>query len=89
VTPCAASLFAWRAGMVFTARSLELWADPMQAHARLAAHMREKQQAFLAATRAAGQAGMAGASLQAIAAAAFRPVHRRVSANARALRRKG
>ncbi len=77
---------AWQASLVFTARSLRLWADPGQAQARLTEHAMEKQRAFLEGMAAATRAGMAGASPQAVAAAALRPARRRLAANHRALK---
>jgi hypothetical protein len=83
--PFDAGLLAWRATLVFTSRSLELWAAPADAPARLAGFAAEKQQAFtagaLAAMRLAGQ----GATPDRILAAAVEPANRRVRANSRRL----
>ncbi|HYZ34106.1 MAG TPA: hypothetical protein VE684_17680 [Crenalkalicoccus sp.] len=88
MSPLALGLFAWEAGVVFTMRSLELWAEPAEAQARLAEYAMEKQQAFATAALKAGEAAMIGAAPAAVLSAAVAPVRRRVRANARALRRR-
>lgn len=87
--PAAYALFAWQAGWVFTLRSLQLTTDPAGASAALAEMVAEKQKAFADGAFAAGRAMLAGASPDAVAEAAMRPARRRVSANMRALNRKG
>lgn len=83
--PFTAAAFAWQVGMVFTLRSIELWAEPVRAQARLAEYALEKQRAFVAGAAKAGQAALAGAAPAAVMAAALAPARRRVRANARKL----
>ena len=87
--PAAYALFAWQAGWVFTLRSMQLTTDPAGAGAALAAMVAEKQKAFSDGAFAASRAMMAGARPDVVAEAALRPSLRRVSANMRALNRKG
>jgi hypothetical protein len=88
LNPFTFGLFSWQAGLVFTQRSLELWAEPAKAQARLTQYALEKQRAFARGMLAAGQAAATGATAQAIAMAALKPAHTRVRANARALSRR-
>lgn len=83
----ALGLFAWQAGWVFALRSAQLWSEPAGAAAALTAMAAEKQRAFAAGALAAGQAALRGAGPDAVAAAALRPVRRRVAANIRELSR--
>ncbi len=87
--PARWGLLAWQAGWVFTLRSLDLMARPDVAGAELARMAAEKQKAFADGWMAAGAAAMRGETPAAVMAAAARPVHRRVSANLRTLRRRG
>lgn len=88
MTPFAAAAFAWQAGMVFTLRSIELWAAPAQAQAHLTRYAIEKQRAFALGAVKAGQAALAGADPASVAAAALGPAQRRVKANVRSLSRR-
>ncbi|WP_149538865.1 hypothetical protein [Siccirubricoccus phaeus] len=85
MNPFAAAALAWQAGFVFTARSLQLWAEPASAQAMLLRYALEKQRAFEAGALAAGQAMLAGAAAPAVMAAAMAPAERRVRANLRRL----
>jgi hypothetical protein len=85
MNPFTAAAFAWQAGFVFTMRSVQLWTQPAQAQAQLAAYALEKQRAFSAGALAASRAMLAGAAAPAVMAAALRPAQRRVRANVRAL----
>ncbi|NKE44354.1 hypothetical protein HB662_06165 [Roseomonas frigidaquae] len=87
--PAAYALFAWQSGWVFALRSMQLTTDPVGASAALAEMVAEKQKAFTDGAFAAGRAVMQGARLDVVAEAALRPSRRRVSANMRALHRKG
>ena len=77
--------FAWQTGWVFALRSAELWTEPAKAQSRLARYALEKQKAFAIGAVRAGAAAMAGARLEAVAAAALAPSRTRVRANARKL----
>lgn len=85
LNPLGFGLFAWEAGCVFTLRSMQLWAEPAKAQARLTAYALEKQRAFAEGMAAAGRASLAGADAPAVMAAALAPAHRRVRANAKKL----
>ena len=81
-------LFAWRAGMVFTARSAELMMQaPHEASHALTGMALEKGRAFTEGWMAAGAVALRGADPSAVMAAAVRPSRRRVAANLRALKR--
>lgn len=87
--PFSWGLFAWRAGMVFTARSADLMLRaPHEAPQVLTGMALEKGRAFTEGWMAAGAAAMRGADPAAVMAAAVRPSRRRVSANLRALGRR-
>ncbi|ONG58021.1 hypothetical protein BKE38_03635 [Pseudoroseomonas deserti] len=73
------------AGFVFLAHSVQLWANPARAAARLTHLAAEKQKAFAEGAVKAGLAAARGAAPQAIAEAAVAPARRRVRANARKL----
>lgn len=85
LNPLGFGLFAWEAGCVFTLRSMQLWAEPAKAQEQLTAYALEKHRAFAEGMAAAGRAGLAGADVPAIMAAALTPARRRVRANARKL----
>ncbi|TCZ55955.1 hypothetical protein [Roseicella aquatilis] len=85
MNPFVAVTFAWQTAFVFTLRSMQLWTEPAEAQARLAAYALEKQKAFAAGAMAASQAALAGAAAPAVVAAALAPAQRRVRANARKL----
>jgi hypothetical protein len=85
LNPFTTATIAWQTALVFTLRSVQLWAEPAEAQTRLTAYAIEKQKAFTAGAMAAGQAVMCGAGAQAVFAAAMKPAHRRVQVNARRL----
>jgi hypothetical protein len=85
MNPFTTAMLAWQTSMVFTLRSMELWAEPTRAQAKLTEYAFEKQRAFAAGAVAASQAALAGHHPQAVVNAALRPAHRRVRANARKL----
>jgi hypothetical protein len=85
LNPFTAATFAWETSLVFTLRSMQLWAEPATAQTKLAGYVLEKQTAFTAGAMAAGQAAMRGAAAPAVLAAAMLPAHRRVRANAKKL----
>lgn len=87
--PFTYGLFAWQAGWVFTLRSAALWMEPAKAQAQLTRFALEKQKAFATGAIEAGTAAMAGATPEAVVAAALAPSHRRVRANARKLAKGG
>ena len=87
MNPFTTATLAWQTAFVFTLRSLQLWAEPAEASARLTAYALEKQKAFTAGAMAAGQAALAGAAAPKVIEAALAPAHRRVRANARKLMR--
>jgi hypothetical protein len=81
--------YAWfaEAGWVFTLHSAQLWANPTQVSARLAALAAEKHKAFGEGAMKASIAASRGASPDTIAKAAMAPVRRRVRANAKRLKK--
>lgn len=87
MNPFTAAAFAWQAGMVFTMRSAQMWADPAQAQAQLTGFALEKQRAFVQGAMAAQRATLAGASGTAVVAAALAPAQRRVRMNVHKLGR--
>ena len=80
-------VMAWQTGTVFTLRSMELWADPIQAGPRLLAHLAEKQRAMTRGAIGVTAAVSRGAFPLALLEAAMEPARRRVAANARGLAR--
>lgn len=87
LNPFLTATLAWQSAFVFTRRSMQLWTEPAQAQARLAAYALEKQKAFAIGALAAGQAALVGAGAPAVVAAALAPAQRRVRANAKTLLR--
>jgi len=83
MNPFDASVLAWRAALVFSTRTADLWAAPAEAPAKLAEYAMEKQRAFTAGAIAATRLSLTGASAAAIAAAALAPAALRVRANSR------
>lgn len=75
-------MFAWQASWVFAMRSASLAGDPLNAGARLADMVSEKQRAFTAGMMGAAAAMAVGSRPDVIAAAAMRPAQRRVAVNA-------
>lgn len=86
--PFAAYAWLGEAGWVFMMHSAQLWANPANASARLAALGAEKQNAVVAGMLGASLAAMRGASPDAVATAAMAPARRKVRSNAKALGRK-
>ena len=78
---------AWQTSTVFALRSMELWADPIQAGPRMLAHLAEKQRAMTRGAIGVTAAAARGASPLALMEAAMEPARRRVAANARGLAR--
>ena len=85
MNPFAAAAFAWQAGLVFTVRTAQMWADPMQAQSQMTGFVVEKQRAFAQGAMAAQRATFAGGDGVAVLAAAIAPAERRVRMNARKL----
>lgn len=83
--PIALGFFAWQASWVFALRTASLAGDPMNAGARLADMVTEKQRAFTAGMMGAAAAMAVGSRPDVVAAAAMRPAQRRVAVNARRL----
>ncbi len=81
--------YAWfaEAGWVFAMHSVQLWADPARASARLAVLGAEKQKAFAEGAMKASTAALSGARPEAIAKAAMASARRRVRANARKIQK--
>jgi len=67
--------------------SIQLWANPAKASARMATLWAEKQKAFAEGTMNATTAAMRGATPDTIAKAGMAPVRRRVRANARKIQK--
>jgi hypothetical protein len=81
--------YAWfaEAGWVFALHSAQLWANPAQASARLAALAAEKHKAFGEGAMRASIAALRGANPDTVAKAAMAPARRRVRANAKKLKK--
>ncbi|WP_431283050.1 hypothetical protein ACQW02_27245 [Humitalea sp. 24SJ18S-53] len=83
--PLSFGMFAWQATWVFAMRSASLAGDPINASARLADMVDEKQRAFTAGMMGAVAAMAVGSRPDVVAAAAMRPAQRRVAVNAKRL----